>query len=334
MPKRAAKESVERLQKISDMAQRSGGVTMAQLVAALEVSNSTIKRDIEVLRDRIGCPIEYDGAARRYVVRTDQLPGGGPFELPGLWFNASEVHALLATLHLLRGVQPGLLEPQIAPLKARLRKLLGDSEHAVATLESRVKVINFAARRVQLRHFELLVSALVERRRLRIRYRNRDKDEVTERELSPQHLVHYRENWFLDAWCHLRNDLRSFSADAIEQLVIVDTPAHQVPSDDLMAHFTAGYGIYAGPANQRAKLRFSPRQARYVSLETWHSKQTFSWAPDGSYILEVPYSNDRELVGDLLRYGADVEVLEPPELRAHVAEALRAAAAAYTDIAG
>ena len=98
MPKKAAKESVERLQKIGDMAQRAGGVTMAQLVTALEVSNSTIKRDIDVLRDRIGCPIEYDGAQRRYIVRTDQLPGGGPFELPGLWFNASEVHALLVVL--------------------------------------------------------------------------------------------------------------------------------------------------------------------------------------------------------------------------------------------
>lgn len=201
MPKRAAKVSVERLRKIAGLAQRERGVTMKELKAELQVSESTIKRDIDVLRDRIGCPIEFDRSVQRYRVRADQLPGGGPFELPGLWFNASEVHALLAMLHLLRGVQPGLLESQLAPLKARLRRLLGDSEHTASSLERRVKVIHFASRRIEVRHFELLVSALVERKRLRIRYRNRDKDEVTEREISPQQLVHYRENWLLDAWC-------------------------------------------------------------------------------------------------------------------------------------
>ena len=99
MPKSAAKASMERLGKIVRLAERPAGATMKQLVAALEVSNSTIKRDIDVLRDRAVCPIEFDKLTQRYVVRTDQLPGGGPFELPGLWFNATEVHAPLAMLH-------------------------------------------------------------------------------------------------------------------------------------------------------------------------------------------------------------------------------------------
>jgi len=43
----------------------------------------------------------------------------------------------------------------------------------------------------------------------------------------------------------------------------------------------------------------------------------------------VPYSMDVELVRDLLRFGADVEVLAPRELRKHVADALRSAASKY-----
>lgn len=329
MPKNAPKENVERLRTILRLAHRPQGVEKRELKAALEVSDSTLKRDMEYLRNRMDCPIEFDRSTQRHVVRTDQLPGGGPFELPGLWFNASELHALLAMLQLLRGVQPGLLEHQLAPLKSRLRKLLGDKQHTAASLESRVKVIHFATRRMPVKHFELLVSALVERKRLRMVYRNRDKDELTEREVSPQQLVHYRENWFLDAWCHLRGDIRSFSAEAIERVYIIDTPAQDVTPEVLAAHFESGYGIYAGEATQRAKLKFSPQQARYVSLETWHQKQTSSTLADGSYLLEVPYSMDTELVRDLLRYGADVEVLEPPELRQHVAEALRTAASKY-----
>lgn len=127
----------------------------------------------------------------------------------------------------------------------------------------------------------------------------------------------------------LRGDIRSFSAEAIEQVVIVDSPANDVAPEVLSAHFESGYGIYSGEATQRARLKFSPQQARYVSLETWHPKQTSSWAEDGSYMLEVPYSMDTELVRDLLRYGAGVEVLGPPELRQHVAAALRTAASKY-----
>ena len=51
--------------------------------------------------------------------------------------------------------------------------------------------------------------------------------------------------------------------------------------------------------------------------------------PDGCYLLKVPYSDDRELLGDILRFGADVQVIEPKELRAKVQTSLLAAVAKY-----
>jgi hypothetical protein len=47
--------------------------------------------------------------------------GHGPrTQLPGLWFNASEIHALLAMEHLIENMQPGLLASHVAPLRARV----------------------------------------------------------------------------------------------------------------------------------------------------------------------------------------------------------------------
>ena len=46
-------------------------------------------------------------------------------------------------------------------------------------------------------------------------------------------------------------------------------------------------------------------------------------------MLEIPYSDERELVGDLLRFGADVAVLEPAELRAKDKRALHEAVGRY-----
>jgi predicted DNA-binding transcriptional regulator YafY len=66
-----------------------------------------------------------------------------------------------------------------------------------------------------------------------------------------------------------------------------------------------------------------------VSAEQWHPQQKSRFEPDGSYVLEVPYSDPRELVMDVLRYGPDVEVLAPDALRGAVREQLEQAAARY-----
>ncbi|RYF27195.1 MAG: WYL domain-containing protein, partial [Comamonadaceae bacterium] len=247
----------------------------------------------------------------------------------GLWFNASEIYALLTMQQLLKGVQPGLLDAHIAPLQARLRELMGKSPHSAAAIERRVKLIHMGTRRVEAAHFEQIAKAVLDRKRLRIAYLNRDRQEVTEREVSPLQLVYYRENWLLDAWCHTREAIRSFSLDAIQRAATVDSPAIEVAQATMSKHFEGGYGIFAGPAKHRAKLKFTKSRAQYVALERWHPQQSSKYLRDGSYVLEVPYSNDQELLMDLLRHGTEVEVLGPPALRRKLANTLQEAAAKY-----
>jgi predicted DNA-binding transcriptional regulator YafY len=91
----------------------------------------------------------------------------------------------------------------------------------------------------------------------------------------------------------------------------------------------AGYGIFSGRKVQWAKLRFTPERARWVSMELWHPKQKARFEKDGSYLLEVPYSDSRELAMDILKQGAGVEVLGPAALRKEVAAQLRAALDRY-----
>ena len=147
--------------------------------------------------------------------------------------------------------------------------------------------------------------------------------------MSPQRLVHYRYNWYLDAWGHTRKDLRTFAVDAIRQARVTEAPAREVPDAALDRVLGAGYGIFAGAETETAVLRFTPDSARWVADEVWHSKQVGRIEADGSYVLELPYSREHELVMDLLRHGAGVEVLAPPALRERVASELAAAARQY-----
>jgi len=217
----------------------------------------------------------------------------------------------------------------VKPLLARLRTLLGSGEHTADEIERRIRILHLGSRAVQLPHFEHVANAVLARKRLDIVYRSRGSDQTTSREISPQRLVHYRENWYVDAWCHLRDGLRSFSVDAIQRARLLDTAAKTVPEQELDEVLASGYGIFSGRVTAWAKLRFTPERARWVGTEEWHPKQKGRYEKDGSYVLELPYADSRELVMDILRHGPEVEVLEPAELRRLVRDQLAAAAARY-----
>ena len=325
-------DRTERFYKIDQLLGERRIVPFSVFAEKLGVSRATIKRDLEYLRSRLNAPIVWDREQGGYRFAEAER-GAGQYELPGLWFNASEIHALLTMQHLLMNLDAGgLLGPHILPLLARLSGLLGTGNDAAGEVQKRIRIIGVAARRMALDHFAVVGSALLGRKRLLLSYYVRSRDEVTEREVSPQRLVHYRENWYLDAWCHVRKELRSFSVDAIRRAEILEAPARNVPEKTLDAVLGAGYGIFSGRSVEWARLRFTLQRARWVASEQWHPRQKGRFEADGSYVLELPYSDPRELAMDILRFGSDVEVMAPDTLKNRVVAELKAALQCYEDV--
>ncbi len=324
-------DRTERFYKIEHLLSERRVVPVKVFLQELEISLATFKRDIEYLRSRLHAPIVWDRDAGGYRFEAS-APGEARHELPGLWFNASEIHALLSMQHLLAGLEPGLLSPHVAPLAARLRALLAGDDHSPDEIERRIRVLHVAARPVALQYFQLAATATLKRKRLQVSYFARSSNATTERELSPQRLAFYRGNWYLDAWCHLREGLRSFSLDGIKSALLLDKKAKNVDEATLDEILASGYGIYSGKRTQWASLRFSPSAALWVGAEEWHPQQKSHIEADGSLVLEVPYSEDRELVMDILRHSAEVEVLSPETLRHRVRDALLAAVKNYAPL--
>jgi predicted DNA-binding transcriptional regulator YafY len=294
-------------------------VSRQRFLDELEVSPATFKRDLEYMRDRFNAPIAWNAERGGYEYAA-AAPGARRFALPGLWFNPSEIHALLTMDALLRDLEPGLLAAHVAPLRSRLEMLLEEGQVEAAEVRRRVRVLPQAKRRLPVDVFEKVAAATLKRRRLRLAYRARSTGEATERVVSPQRLVLYRDNWYLDAWCHLREGLRKFSVDAIATAEALDEKAKAVDLKLVEREFASGYGIFGGAAVAWARLRFTPTRARWVSQEVWHADQRGRFEPDGAWVLEVPYADPRELTMDILRFGADVEVLGPPGLVRLVAD--------------
>ena len=316
---------VVRLYRYKSLLSASRAVSAKSLMAALEISPATLKRDIAKLRDQLHVPIEFNRELGGYQME----PGHADTELPGLWFSQEEILALVTIQQLLEQLEPGLLGAKLKPLKERLSELMDKNGLTSQDVAKRIRIVNAGKRIVIAKSFEAVAAATLARKRLNIFHFSRQNGKTTEREVSPQRLVHYRDNWYLDAWCHLRDDIRSFSIDAITRLEVLETAAKEVAAKRIDEAVGAGYGIFGGAPKAWATLKFTPERARWVAGESWHPMQESSFDADGSYLLSFPYADDRELIGDIMRFGSDVQVMAPAALRTKVQKGFLEAAAKY-----
>ncbi len=307
---------IDRLYRYKTLLSHRRALPREDILAALEISPATFKRDIAKLRDRLGTPIVFDRDLGGYRLETEQ----DATELPGFWFTQDEILALMTIQSMIEQLDPGLLGPKLKPLRKRLDDMLTHQGLDPQQLTQRVRAVSAGKRRLPLAAFETIAKATFERRQVQVRHHNRLTGETLQRTLSPQQLIHYRDNWYVDAWCHLRKGVRSFSIDAVEAAEILEAPAKDIDLQAMRQQLDGGYGIFAGAPKDWAELTFSAARAGWVQHEVWHPQQQGLLHPDGRYTLRVPYADERELIGDILRFGADVEVVGPNSLRQKVQE--------------
>jgi predicted DNA-binding transcriptional regulator YafY len=290
-----------------------------EILAALEISDATFKRDLEKMRDFYNYDIVYDRFDNGYrLVNTDQT-----YELPGLMFTHKELLALLTIQNMMAELEPSLLGPKLQPLQDRLADLLASEGLSIQSLTKRIRAVHAGKRRLQLQSFQSVAQGTLERKKLHIHHYNRSRDETTERDISPQQLVHYRDNWYVDAWCHKREKLLSFSVDAITRCDILEEAAKEMDQKEVQKQMQTGYGIFSGQDVKWAKLKFSAERARWVQNEEWHPEQKGTVNSDQSYTLELPYSGERELIADILGFGPEVVVMGPASLKDKVFETVK-----------
>lgn len=300
------------------------------LLDELRCSKATLERDIKYLREQLNAPLICDKDGNGYWY--DRKNNSELYELPGLWFSAAELHALITVSQLLHNVQSELIDKHIEPIKKRIEKLLDRQAKNPGDISKRISIQPIAVRATNSDIFRGVSSALIERKQIAIEYHGRERDETTQRIVSPQHLIYYRDNWYLDAYCHQRHAMRNFALDRIRNARVQTDAAVEIEKDKIIDFRKNTYGILQGDTQRTAVLRFTPHRARWIADEQWHPQQQSQWLPDGRYELRVPYADPRELILDIMKYGPEVEVVAPVELRQAVAEKLRVAVGQYGDV--
>lgn len=357
----------DRIFELNRLLRLKGSMTKQQVMEKFEIAEATFKRDLELLRDRFGADIQYDAQDKVYRLVSSgpapsgAQPGGDKTEVPGLWFNEQELHSLLTMYELLKGHGgQGVVGEALAPFKERIEDLLAriandrqqrrratTASHEEPTVFSgnslaerskavrhRIRILPMAARRTPGEQLTQVADAVIGRKRLRISYHNRTRNDETQRDISPQRLVHYRDNWYVDAYCHLRERISTFSVDAITKVKTLSEAAVDITEEDLNNTLTSSYGIFSGKPQGTCTLLFSEERSRWVSDEIWHPDQDGKWVegPNGKqWQLSFPYSDLRELLMDVLKHGDQVQVLEPQNLQQEVQKVCKAILAKGTN---
>lgn len=283
-------------------------------------SKSTAKRTLDELK-KWGAPI-YCRLGQGY-----QYDKNKNFQLLGVWFTPEELHALLSIQQLSRHLSGDALD--MKPLEEKIQKLLGSVSPHIEEIH-RIHVLGSGARSKKMPLFGMVTQALLLRKRISLVYHGRQKNEQSQRNVSPQRVVFYKGSWYLDAWCHKAKALRTFAVECIQHARLLDEGCKNIVEAEMDNYFTRSFGIFSGVPTHTAVLRFSPSASKWVKDEEWFPDVKAEWLADGHLELHIPYNNPTELIMDVCRYGAGVEVLSPHVLRQQVEGALRQALTQYS----
>ncbi len=292
------------------------------LARHFELCRKTAQRDIEFLRDRLNAPLEYDPARCGYRYSDDA------FTLPPLYATERQLLALLMARRLLQA-GGGRLDRDLESFADTLLSAIADrrlSKERLDHLFSAVWTGNSPAAEPV---FRTVLSALTQERLLRILYTSPRTNERTDRTVEPHHLQHYQGSWVLLAWCRRAGNWRKFFLSRMEQATALPERFTPRPREAWKSQLEGAYGIFQGKESFPVRLRFCAERARWIRLQKWHEKQRTVVLPDGCLELHLPVTDLREIRLKVLQFGADVEVLEPAELRESIRAEIEKMSAIY-----
>lgn len=282
-----------------------------KLAQWFELSVKTAQRDIEFIRDRLNAPLVYLPEKKGYTYEEKS------YELPGIWIKEDELLGLLILSRLASGIPDNRLKTYLTSFHKQFVSLHSlSTPFALEELIQKVSVKNIEYSRVRNTIFQKVVDALFYTKPLTIIYYSPHKDEISQRDILPLHLLQYMGNWHIIAYCSLRDELRDFALSRIQSVI----PSTKNINPDISSGFIKEYmrrnfGLLSSEISIEVCLKFSPDIVPWVSEQVWHSEQKQTRHSDGSLCLTFPVADLKEIKREVLKYGSHVEVLSPQQLR-------------------
>jgi predicted DNA-binding transcriptional regulator YafY len=292
--------------------QRQPNQKAAGLAEELGISIRSLHRYIGML-DEMGIP-----------VYSERGPQGGfslvrGYRMPPLIFTPEEAAAVSLGAELVKEMWGDLYADAATGAAVKIKNVLPEEQQEEVSWARR-RIISTGVHHPSLAPFagtlERVRDALRRERRVRMRYHGATREEASERTVSPYTLAHCRGWWYMVGFCHLRNAVRTFRIDRIEELALANEPADIPPDFDPLPYLKMEIES-ANPL--RGRLRFFREHVNLASIgrNIWLKETT---QEDGSLIVEFSLPGLEWAASLVLSFGGAAYVEEPEPLRRMVAD--------------
>ncbi|MCY6483847.1 YafY family protein [Clostridium aestuarii] len=268
-------------------------VTAKELSEIFEVSKRTIYRDIEKL-SMAGIPI--------YANKGN---GGGISLLNNFVMNKSvlsneEQNNLLIGLEILKATEYENVDGAILKLKNLFNKNIDN------WIE--VDFSNWGSSKAEKTKFEMLKFALTNCRSIKFNYYNFSGDK-TNRIVNPIKLIFKHKAWYLQAFCLLKNDFRTFKVYRIKDLIVTEGTFDRNCYNSVETNFS--YQHTSNVINLKIILSSQVKHRVYDEFD----EKDITRNKDGSFSINIMVAEDEWLYNYIISFGQYINIIEPKYIR-------------------
>jgi proteasome accessory factor B len=289
-----------------------------------EVSDKTIQRDIDYLRDQLDAPIAYDQLHHGYYYTERN------FSLPAINISESDLFAVFVAERAMGQFRNTPMYGKLRSVFAKIKNSLPDSTKVSPSwLSNRILCFQEPVTTIDVKIWDTLAKAIRDNRRLKIKHTAPGQSTAAERKVDPYYLVNHKGEWYLNTYCHTRNSIRTFAVSRIRKAEMLSESFAMPASATREKMFGDQLGIIWKADFHKVRIRFSPEVAPYIRERQWHPEQKIKNLRDGSVILEFTTNHLNEVKDWVLSWECGAKVLAPSVLSKKVACGLHAALAQY-----
>jgi predicted DNA-binding transcriptional regulator YafY len=316
---------LERLLQIDHLLRSKQRQTAGNLAEALEVSERTVRSDLNFLRDRYDAPIEND-RTRGYYYRDPT------WRLDSIPLTKGELFALTLGARILQSYAGSAYEAELKSAIEQLSRRIPE--------QTWVDLQGLANEQVMFREgaelnlnpeiWHKLEVACQQKRSVQMSYYTAGRNANSERQLDPYVLHFSRSNPYVTGFCHLRQENRWFRVDRIQSIELLDRTFEIDPTFDPKEHFAMAFQHEVGGLPTQISIWFDTATAPFIRERRWHPTQQIDEQSDGSLTLHFVARGLNEVKRWILFYGKGAKAIAPPELVAMVREEVQSMISVYT----
>lgn len=286
-----------------------------ELAELFEVSERTIKRDIEFMREALGAPIVSGGRRKGYSY-SDEF-----FSLPPLFMGEGELTTMLLFEQLLPNYANTPFADTLEEIKRKLLTMLPDQVSVHPVTIGYMSLRHEALTLIDSKVWDALLPGLDGHQVLKITYQSIKSSVPIVRKIHPYHLVGNRGAWYLIAFDEHTEEIRMFSLSRMGDVKLLKE-RFIYPEDFSTDRFFDGqFGVFINQESIKVELEYSEDIARIIEERHWHDSQIFE-KREGKRILALETNQVTPLIQWILSWGKHITVLKPESLREEIMQTI------------